>query len=202
MLTLVPNPERLDGEAFCRLLRFVPENVRQRASAIKSRDEKARSLISWMALIHTVRKEYGAVPNELDAAYDKYSKPYFAGFPHVHFSLSHCAGLSACVTDRSEIGLDAENIRPVDMRTAGRFCSPGELMIIRASREPERDFFRFWTLKESCIKAFGSQPCPIGRIEFNFDSGHPECSVKNTYFELFEEMDGFIIASCRLADTE
>jgi 4'-phosphopantetheinyl transferase len=129
MLTLVPNPELLDGETLRRLLRFAPEKVRRRVSVIKSRDEKARSLVSWLALIYAVRKEYADVPDDPDIAYDEYGKPYFAEFPSVHFSISHCRGLEACVTERCKVGLDAENIRPVDERIAKRFCSPGRSLI-------------------------------------------------------------------------
>jgi hypothetical protein len=72
MLTLVPNPELLDGETLRHLLRFAPEEVRRRVSVIKSRDEKARSLVSWLALIYAVRKENTAVPDDPDIAYDEY----------------------------------------------------------------------------------------------------------------------------------
>jgi 4'-phosphopantetheinyl transferase len=78
----------------------------------------------------------------------------------IRFSLAHTRGLAVvAVTERADVGVDVERTdRRVDAaRISNRFFSPEEaaaLQEIPAERLRER-FFRYWTLKESYIKARG-----------------------------------------------
>ena len=76
------------------------------------------------------------------------------------FSLSHTAGLVACLVGESrEIGVDVELLgrRGAGLRLAERFFAPKEVEALRAARAPEREarFLELWTLKEAYVKARG-----------------------------------------------
>ncbi len=77
------------------------------------------------------------------------------------FNLSHSGFYALCSveteTDSSVlVGCDVERISVYRKRVAERFFCPEEYDFIQAQKDPEarrRMFFRYWTLKESFIKA-------------------------------------------------
>ena len=92
-------------------------------------------------------------------SYGEAGKPYLAGEDGVLFSLSHSGNYALCAVSAYEIGADIETIRKADMRIAKRFFCPTEYDRIAAqeTEEARRElFFRYWTLKESFLKAVGS----------------------------------------------
>ncbi len=76
---------------------------------------------------------------------------------HLHISLSHAAGLVAVIVAPAPCGVDIERLRTVNAdRIARRYFTTTEYDWLQqhpATRET--DFFRFWTLKEACVKALG-----------------------------------------------
>ena len=195
MLILILNPESFNTEALM-LSKVVPRRILNKP-ALRDEGEQARSTAARHALIYMVWKLYDVEPEQLGIAYDEYGKPYFIELPDIHFSISHCKGLSALTLDCVKVGLDAENIRPFSLKAAKRVCSMKELELIESSLEPERDFFRLWALKESYIKAFREMSCPFREIEFGFAAGQPKSSLANAEFGLCEALDGYVIACCR-----
>jgi 4'-phosphopantetheinyl transferase len=77
-----------------------------------------------------------------------------------HFNLSHTSGAVACViAGEPLVGVDVEAMDRAGSTTdiAARFFAPPEVEVLhRLPAAAQRDcFFRFWTLKESYIKARG-----------------------------------------------
>ena len=67
------------------------------------------------------------------------------------FNVSHCRGLVVLAISDSEVGIDAENVRPVDNSLVSYVTSESELSFVGT----DEDFFRIWTSKESLVKAQG-----------------------------------------------
>lgn len=93
----------------------------------------------------------------------RHGKPAVAGptdAPALYFNLSHTRGLVACVVAAEPVlGVDVESMDRVGHTTevaARFFASPEVESLSRLPVPAQRDwFFRFWTLKESYIKARG-----------------------------------------------
>ena len=84
----------------------------------------------------------------------KRGKPHLAD--NSPFNISHAGDFAVLALSRQTVGVDLEHIRPLDwQRIALRFFHPEERAYLAQSTEPERDFFRIWTLKESYLKALG-----------------------------------------------
>lgn len=86
----------------------------------------------------------------------EHGKPFFAEYPEIKFNISHCSGLAVCGISEGEIGVDAELIRPYNGKVMRRIFSESEQNYILFSENQNRDFFRFWTLKECFGKAVGT----------------------------------------------
>ncbi len=84
----------------------------------------------------------------------KNGKPYVEG-GEVFFNLSHSKDVVVLVVDDKEVGIDVEQIRPVNKRVAER-CYTKEELDLLYSKSDICEFYKLWTAKESIIKAIGS----------------------------------------------
>ena len=97
----------------------------------------------------------------------------------LRFNLSHTPGLVACaVTLGRDVGVDVEwmDRRSETVSIADRFFSADEVRDLQALPVDRRrdGFFRYWTLKESYIKARGmGLAIPLHHFSFVFDQAAP-----------------------------
>jgi len=110
-----------------------------------------RSMLSWAEPdVHPLAWRFTQGPH---------GKPSIEGRTDLHFNISHCRGLTACVLRFGRpVGIDVEWLgRPAPIEVAQRFFSDAETNWLLRQPGPERHeaFFRLWTLKEAYIKAKG-----------------------------------------------
>lgn len=67
------------------------------------------------------------------------------------FNVSHCSGAVVIALSDAEVGVDAENVRPVARSLVEYVSDEKELPFVNS----DEDFFRLWTAKESLAKAQG-----------------------------------------------
>ena len=82
------------------------------------------------------------------------------GKPHLPdrapFNITHAGDYAVLALSARAVGVDLERVRPVDWRRiARRYFHPEERACLERSADPETEFFRIWTLKESFLKAEG-----------------------------------------------
>lgn len=120
-------------------------------------------------LDYGLRQEYALFLSESDIGAGEYGKPHLKDYPDIHFSISHCDGMVVCGIMDRVIGIDVERIRPYSEKTAKRIMAEEELR-----REPVLSpeiFFKYWTLKESYLKAIGTGlSYPMKEVVFRWDS--------------------------------
>lgn len=92
----------------------------------------------------------------------------------VHFNLSHSHGITVCAMSHTEIGVDIEKVRPIDM---------AKFTFIQAADEDE--FFEQWTKRESYVKFTGEGLKAI-RADIPEDA----------HFDSFDVFDGYKVAVC------
>lgn len=85
-------------------------------------------------------------------------KPRLAHLDDIKFNISHSGTKVMCAVSDHDIGCDVEQIVDIDMEIAKRFffAEEYEALMKCTCRESRNDlFFRYWTLKESFMKATG-----------------------------------------------
>ena len=113
-----------------------------------------------LLLRRALREQYGIdcgdgrKPDLIEGAH---GKPYLREYPQIQFNVSHCMGLAVLAVGDCSVGIDVEYVRPYREPLLKRVLSEAELRQMEAAGEAGREelFFRFWTLKESCVKAMG-----------------------------------------------
>lgn len=85
-------------------------------------------------LRYGLEQEYGRT---WEAVCGPHGRPVLAEGPEgLQFSITHTRGLAACLIGERNLGLDAEQIRPADMRTARKVCTDGELEYVLSGTGP------------------------------------------------------------------
>ncbi len=103
-----------------------------------------------------LQREYALFLSQLTVKTGMYGKPYLEGHPEIQFNISHCDGLAACVVHNRDVGLDVEAIRPFSGRLVKKMLTKEELAWLNGRELTPELFFRYWTLKESYLKARGT----------------------------------------------
>lgn len=137
--------------------------------------------IAYALLREILKKHFGITGYTITK--NEKGKPLLLEFPDVCFNISHCDGLAVCGISDKEIGVDAELIRSYNSKVMKRIFSAEEQSLIAVSENPETDFFKIWTLKESLCK-FTGDGIFSGLSEYSFDisQGEPTCKKASDKF--------------------
>lgn len=169
------------------------QKVKSNAPKINILHECAHDLL-WQA----VSEEYPELVCKLTMRREEHGKPYFVeksntGIEYrsnICFNLSHSGEYVACILGKGTMGIDIERIRPYNDKVAKRVLHRKEYMMLEKSFHKDKDFIRFWTLKEAYGKYTGKG---IGEnlkdVVFSWnDLGKVACSDENVaLFQWFIE---------------
>lgn len=160
--------------------------------------QKFRNRLDKMLLIgNEILFEYGIKrwypeieSSEWKRCVDMAGKPYVEGPKQLYFNMSHAGAYSVCAFSQKPVGVDIEEIGPVDLSIAQRHYCNSEYADIMSHLERDRikRFYQYWVLKESFTKAVGlglSIPLNVFSFEDNDHDGllHVEQSINvGTYY--------------------
>lgn len=97
-------------------------------------------------------------PERLCFRKNQFGKPELAGETTLKFSLSHSKSIAVLAVDRSQpVGVDVEDVRPIEAEVANGHFSATELTDLRGLQGEDwlAGFYRCWTRKEAILKAEG-----------------------------------------------
>jgi 4'-phosphopantetheinyl transferase len=97
-------------------------------------------------------------PERLCFRNNQFGKPELAGETLLKFNLSHSKTVAVLAVDHSQpVGVDVEDVRPMEAEVAERHFSAAELADLRELQGETwlAGFYRCWTRKEAILKAEG-----------------------------------------------
>ena len=180
----------------------VTEKRREKADKYKFSKDRRLCLGAELLLREAMdRQGYDQTPLELSEGL--YGKPFLPKAPEFRFNLSHSGDMVLCAVSDRDVGCDIEEMTHVSLKMAERFFYREEYQRILScpTEEEQREmFFRLWTLKESFVKASGEGLAyPISRVSFSLGPrGKILSGPENAIFEQYEDVRGFIAATCLL----
>lgn len=140
------------------VLRHNVSSARKEASLKFVRQQDAqRGLIGELLILYRLRTQYQLQNHQIQFEKNKYGKPFLRNHPHIHFNVSHAGDWIVCADGTVPVGIDIEQIRPIDFGIAERFYTEPEYQLLLNVPESEKlqTFYTLWTLKESYIKFVG-----------------------------------------------
>lgn len=149
-------------------------------------------------LEHAFELDTGIPFSAYDVKLNRYSKPEINN--EIHFNISHTRGLACCAIASHPIGIDAELIKPVNIKLTDKVCSLKEKECIRSSDNTSFEFLKYWTLKESYIKKIGmGLSFPMNKINFDIKVDSIESNADNEKFYI-KFINNYVLALCRDAN--
>ncbi len=192
-----------DVEVFNRLYALVPARRQEKINKISLAKDKRLSLGAEI-LLKKALSDIGVIDYEF--CFGKNGKPFIKGDGNIYFNLSHSWGRVMCAISQKEVGCDVEKVRNVDLKVAKRFFFAEEYQTISEQITPEAQremFFRFWTMKESFMKATGlGMKLPLDSFCVSLKEGEPSLihsvSTETYYLKEFFLEESYKYSVCSL----
>ncbi|MEM6348371.1 MAG: 4'-phosphopantetheinyl transferase superfamily protein [Bacteroidota bacterium] len=115
----------------------------------------------------------------------------------VYFNISHSADLVVCaVSTKGSIGIDIEKEAEVELENFVSWFTLTEWKTIMESTLPRRQFYRYWTRKESIIKALGLKLSDLNQIDFDIEQPRFEKNGQGWFLNELSLDDDYTGAIC------
>ena len=128
--------------------------------------DKKRTVAGEMLARKAISEWCGVTPESIAFGIKEHGKPYAKDLA-VEFNISHSGDMVVCAVDDKPVGIDIEQIRPIDLTVAKRICTDEELLYLLGHTPTDQDFtyttnteiltrfFELWTAKEAYGKYIG-----------------------------------------------
>jgi len=158
---------------FSDLLEGFPQAERAGVQRFVRIEDRQRTLAGRLLCERIFQQQFNvSILNHLE--YDYYNRPFQTLIPNVDFNLSHGGKYVICaITDNGRIGVDIEEIRPINFEIADQYFTEEECRQLEQLEGKRKlgHFFLLWSLKEAYLKARGCTfQIPLDSFYFDFDS--------------------------------
>lgn len=105
-----------------------------------------------------------------DLKYNSHYKPYFDDA--LNFNITHSGNMAVCCgTENGQIGIDAEEVKDIDLADYTDYFTPNEWKQINNYPNKYDGFYDFWTRKEAVLKAIGTGfHTPLSSVDVSDES--------------------------------
>ncbi len=146
---------------------LMSEDKQHRVDRFRFVDDKKRTVAGEMLARKAISEWCRVAPESITFGIKEHGKPYAKDLA-VEFNISHSSDMVVCAVDDKPVGIDIEQIRPIDLTIAKRICTDEELLYLFGHTPTEQDFtyttdteiltrfFELWTAKEACGKCRGN----------------------------------------------
>lgn len=184
--------------------RSVSDARREKTDKLLHDSDKRLSVGAEVLLRYALKRAgVSVIPEAFEIG--EYGKPYLKDRT-LSFNLSHSGEYVLCTVSGDSVGCDIEREGPIDLKIAGKF-HPEEFKAILSEEDDARRlalFYRYWTLKESYLKARGvGMSLPLDA--FCITLGERICcrpDADRFRFREFSEIPGYRIAVCTEGEPE
>lgn len=200
VLFAVDTAPLVDGDLYKTAYAMASVDRRAKTDRLRFYSDKRCSLGAELLLRHVLNETGETFPDSFTEG--KYGKPFIPD-SRVFYNLSHSGSWVICVAAECEVGCDIEQIGHGGIKVAKRFFTKSEFEKIAAIQAREMQdllFCRYWTLKESFMKATGlGLALPMDSFEIRFKE---EISVRQSvdprtfYFREYSEIPDYCCAVC------
>ncbi|GGX32858.1 4'-phosphopantetheinyl transferase family protein [Aquimarina muelleri] len=168
----------LDQEVFSDYLSLLPVELREKNLRYIRWQNRHAHLFGRLLLMEAL-KIYGVEKDIWEhIAYTSYHRPYLT-LNGYDFNISHSGDFVICAIGKNvRLGIDIEENRDVDFKRFWNIMTPDQWDEINRSSCSLKMFYKYWTIKESVIKADGRGfYIPLDKLE-----------VKNNTVQLEEKL--------------
>lgn len=179
---------------FRHLLTALPANLQQKITRFRRWEDRHAALLGKI-LLRLALQNAGYDPDLSGLRYTPEQKPFLPEGPA--FNVSHSGNRVICLLGgQAPLGIDIESLSPLPFEDFQPQFTENEWAAIRDAPSPLHAFYRFWTAKESILKADGrGLGIPLQSIDL---SASMTVALDNTTWAVHELplFDGYACAWC------
>lgn len=186
----------LSQEEYEKWYSLMSVEKKQRVDRFRLVDDKKRTVAGEMLARKAIADCCHVSEEEIQIGLSEYGKPFVIDLD-VEFNISHSGDMVVCAVDCQPVGIDIEQIRPIDLDVIKRICTEDEIAYILEDNLRNdifckitdyfvlTRFFEVWTLKEAYGKLMGT-----GIVEGRVGNVSNHCNVSKYI------LDGYIVTIC------
>lgn len=147
----------IDGFDFSEIKKLVdclPAYQKNKILTFQNNKDKIRSLLGMILVIYHVRKNEKCKFSDLTFQTNEFGKPE-CNLHDFYFNISHSGNYVICACSTQQIGVDIEQMNPLDHKIAKHFFCSQEYKEISKAMNRTECFYKYWTAKESYVKYIG-----------------------------------------------
>lgn len=157
----------LSQDAYLRWYFVMSREKQERVDRFRYVDDRKRTVAGEMLARLSIADWCGISAESIQFGMNSLGKPFAKDLP-VEFNISHSGNIVVCAVSSIPIGIDIEQIRPIDIKVVNHICCPDELTYIFDQTTYDADyaidqnpemlarFFEIWTAKEAYCKCLGT----------------------------------------------
>lgn len=138
------------------LIKLVSIEKQKKINKLRFDIDRKLSLYSELLVRYQACQELNLSNKEVVFGKSKNGKPFLLDYPEFYFNISHTRNAVVVAFSDSEIGVDIESIKPINLAIANRFYTSCEQEYITTHGNPDYAFYEVWTKKETYIKYLGT----------------------------------------------
>ena len=173
---------------FDYLFRFADKDKQERINRMKMKSDKDLTLTGDILAKTAIKKVFGIPMADIKFRYGESGKPYAAGYPNIHFNISHSGSAVVCAVYDRPVGIDIQIMKNGDFDSLAKrvFTEKEQGLFFSAPQDVcQEQFYRIWTAKESYLKYLGTG---IKDLKKDIDGS---CAVSTCRFS-----NNYIISIC------
>ena len=152
LYTSFSNP--LPKKHYAQYLKILPLNLQEKNFGYVRWQDKHLHLFGKLMLIKGLRLFGYNMASLENLKYNEYNRPYLDG--DIDFNISHSGEYVFCAIAKNlKLGIDIEEIRDINFSDFNGIMSKEQWDFIFSSENCLKAFYKYWTAKESIIKADG-----------------------------------------------
>jgi 4'-phosphopantetheinyl transferase len=195
--------ENVGRETVERLLPFVAPEKQDRVRKFYRWGDSLRALFADLLIRHIIIHKTNLKNEDISFSKNEYGKPFFNEQADFHFNLSHSGDWVVCAVDNKPVGIDVEEISPIDLDISKNYFSTDEHKDLLSKADKIAYFFTLWTLKESYIKIVGQGlSLPLNSFSIRFRENNEiriagkGTMIRDTFFSQYNIDENYKMAVC------
>ena len=118
---------------------LMSEDKQCRVDRFRFVDDKKRTVAGEMLARKAIAEWCSVAPEDIVFGIKEHGKPYAKNLS-IEFNISHSSDMVVCAVDDKPVGIDIEQIRPIDLTVAKRICTDEELLYLFDHTPTDQDF--------------------------------------------------------------
>ena len=180
--------EGINASLINQVMSCLSSERRKRILKFRNIEDSRRSIISELLVRSLAMNKLKLNNAEITFGENAYKKPYLKSATSFEFNVSHSGDWVVCAIDTEPVGIDVEQIKPIDFDIAKNFFTAEEYRSLTLTKPSEQlpYFYELWTLKESYIKAVGiGLSLPLDSFSFRKDDVLRTITVEEGTYPLY-----------------